>query len=395
MKLREKKSGKKTRYYYQITVTKDGVRKQREFPMGDDKKLAKSKAARFKLTCEDSGVEAAIEELNGGKPLKKGDSPTVDQLEKLYREFQKVTSKPIRESTVYCNVMALRRIFKAVNATNLNQVNPSNLRKIMLGESPEDRKVRSFAATIMHAKSIFKPACLRFYETEGVKLKNIFEAVELNAPQIKPYTPLNKKVINGALENLNTLPACEQIIFLLCYYYGLRRIEAEHCRMDWFSDNGKKVYITIESNEHFRTKTNEARVLPVARDIYERIVKLRNTLNPKDNFTAYVDSKTPTARLDRRFKNLNAYLKKHGFTQKRAVQQLRKECGSRTVSETKSIFEAQRVLGHSSPTVTAKHYANLLNISTVGETVIENSIQQKMADFMGITVEELKTRLGL
>lgn len=395
MKLREKKTGKGTRYYYQIVVTKDGIRKQREFPMGDNKARATTKAARFKLTYEESGIEAALEELRGGNPLKKGDSPTADQLEKLYREFQKETSKPIKENSIYHNVMALRRIFKALNATTLNQVNPSNLRKIMLGESPTDSQVRGFAATIMHAKSIFKPACLRFYESKGVKLQNIFEAVELSAPQIKPYTPMSKKVVNAALDNLDTLPVCEQIIFLLCYYFGLRRIEAENCRMDWFSDDGEKIYLTIESNEHFKTKTNEGRVFPVAREIYERIVKLRNTLNPKDDFTAYVDSKTPTARLDRRFKNLNAYLKKNGFTQKRAVQQLRKECGSRIVSVTKSIFEAQRVLGHSSPTVTSKHYANLLNISTVGETVIEKSMTEKLAHSLGITEEELKNRLGI
>lgn len=395
MKLRAKKTGKGTRYYLQTTVTLEGRRKQKEFPMGSDKKTANSKAKRFLVTLEESGLDAAQEELKGGSPLKKGHSPTAKQLEKLYKEFQKHTTQPIKEKTVYDNVGSLKRIFKAFKAQTLNQVDPNKLRKMMLGDSPTESQRRGFAATISQAKSLFKPACLKFYESKGVKLANIFDGVELNAPQIKPYTPMNRKGLESAMKDLPILPSCEQIIFLLCYYFGLRRIEAEHCRMEWFTDDGEKVFLSIQATDHFKPKTNEGRVFPVSREIYERIVALRNSLNPKDSFTAYVESDTPTARLDRRFKILTTYLRNHGFAGGRPIQQLRKECGSRIVTETKSIYEAQRVLGHSSPTVTAKHYASLLNLSTVGETVVEESPEEKLAKSIGITVEELRKRLGI
>ncbi len=395
MKLQEKQSGKNKRYYLKITVTVNGQRKQKEFPMGKDKKTATSRAKRFQVTLEESGLEAALEELNGGSPLKKGDSPKAEQMEKLYREYQEQSPKPCRPNTIYNNVLSLKTIMKKMGAKTIQDINPNDLRKILLPKNPTDAQLRGFSSNIANAKSIFKPACLNFYEKKGVKIKNIFLGVELTAPQVKPYIPMAGTNLDKIKENLHTLPACEQIVFLLSFYFGLRRIEVEHCKTSWFTDDGQKIYLSVQDTDDFKVKTNEGRVFPVGRKIYDQIMELRNTLNPKNDFVAYKDSTTVTARLEMNFRRLTEFLRTHGMTGTRPIQILRKECGSRIVSETKSIFEAQRVLGHSTPTTTAKHYANIINLATVGEEVVEQSPEEKLAKSIGISVEELRKRLGI
>lgn len=98
-------------------------------------------------------------------------------------------------------------------------------------------------------------------------------------------------------------------------------------------------------------------------------------------------------RLDRRFKRLSAFLKDCGVTSEYPTQSMRAECGCKILLDTKYITEAQRVLGHSSPTVTAKHYANILKLQTVGESKPKDPLAEA-AKLLKMDLETLKKKLA-
>src|SRR6478752_5889822 len=158
MKLTEKISPAGSRFYLQKSVEIDGKMVQKKFPMGTDKKAAKTKANRFLATLSETGLSAALDELGGGNPVKAGDSPTLAQIETHYRAFLAQSAKPLKEKTIYDNLGALGRIMKAIGAETISQIDGRTLRGIMLGKDATDEQLRGFGSTVRQAKSIFKPA---------------------------------------------------------------------------------------------------------------------------------------------------------------------------------------------------------------------------------------------
>jgi len=399
MKLVERTTKTGTLFYLQKTVTVDGVRGQKQIPLGDNKKTATTKANRFLVTLEESGYDAAMMELDGGSPLKKGNSPTLEQLETLYRDYLAQSPKPIRAKTVYDNLKALKRVMTACKAETISQINPQTVRRLMLSNNPTEAQQRGFSATLAHATSVFKPKALDYYSSKGFKISNPFEKVERHAPQIEAYTPVASKVLEAIEKDcVKELPPCESLLILLCLKFGLRRSEAEYCELKWFSENNGKVFLSVQSGEHFKLKTNHKRVFPVSKSVFDELLALRNSVETYDDYFISIRHDSHNERLSQRFKNIVKWLKGKGLDTPRPCQSLRAECGSRIASQF-GIFEAQRVLGHSSPTTTAKHYANLSNLNAVGEPEKVEKVEpenplQASADKLGISVAELLERIA-
>ena len=390
MKLIKRESAKGFRFYLQKTV----CGKQVQIPLGTDSKAAKTKATRWLSTFEDngrgdSGYVAAMEQLNGGTPLKRGNSPTLKQITTLYKDYLEQSPRQLKDKTVYDNLKCLGRIMKKTGSTVLADINPQTLRKTMLPNTPTEPQERGFAATVIHAQSIFKKAALDYYETKGFKIMNPFEKVEVHAPKVQAYTPLPQKVIDGIRKDCLELPPCECLIVLLTYEFGLRRGEVEHCKLGWFSEQSDKVYMSVQETDGWKPKNTEKRVIPVSKEVYNEMLAIREKGNPTDDYMS-----SAGVLWWKRFGNVNAWLKKQGVVSPHPIQSMRKECGSRIAQES-GIYQAQLVLGHSSPDVTAKHYANLRNIKTVGGNKPDNNPLEATAKFLGITLEQLKTKLGL
>ncbi len=388
MKLLERKTKSGTIFYIQKTI--EG--KQRKFPVGNKRGLAKSRALRFELTFNEYGPKAAILELKGGKPLKKGDSPTFENIKAFYGEYL-AQGKPLRPKTVYDNLAALKRIMTACGAEYIGQIDSQKVRPSMLPATPTPAQERGFSSTITCAKSIFKKKAMHFYELKGYKFTNPLEHVETSAPKIEPYTPVSSDTRERIRQNPAFDPQ-ENLILLLGIECGLRRSEIEACRLSWFSEQEDRVFLSVQEGPNFKPKSGQKRMFPIDKELHAEMIELRSATNPTDDFFVFVDSKKGTCRLDRRFKNVNAWLKTFGVS---GVQKLRAEAGSKVAQEA-GIFEAQRVLGHSSPTVTANHYAGILNLKTVGGKlkIAPPPVDQAeaFAATMGLTAEELRSKLA-
>jgi integrase len=389
MKLTERKSKTGSNFYLKKTING----KQEQIPLGSDKAVAKSRANRFILTMDENGVDAAYMELNGGTPLKKG-SPTYEQMETLYKEYLGQSVKALKDKTVYDNLSALKRIMTACNVKTIAELDQQKIRGLMLPLKPTEAQRRGFASTVRCAKSIFKAKALDFYKTKGKNIINPLDKVEISAPKIESYTPLAGNLRDKIRKDCLTLPPCEAMIVILSMEFGLRRSEIEYCETGWFSEQEEMVYLSVQDTEFFKPKTDEKRVFPVSKDVYEELIALRKKTNPKGNFFVYVDASGDTGRLWRRFGNVNKWLKKQGVTATRPIQSMRKEAGSKIAQEN-GIFEAQRVLGHSSPVMTSKVYAGLTNIQTVGGNKPKKTPEETFAESLGITVEELRKRLAV
>lgn len=388
MKLIKRESAKGSRFYLQKTVNG----KQVQIPLGTDSKVAKTKATRWLSTFEDngrgdSGYAAAMEQLNGGTPLKRRNSPTLKQITALYGDYLEQSPRQLKDKTVYDNLKCLGRIMRKTGSKVLADINPQTLRRQMLPNNPTEPQSRGFAATIIHAQSIFKKAALDYYETKGFKLMNPFEKVEVHAPTVQAYTPLPQKVIDGIRRDCLKLPPCECLIVLLTYEFGLRRGEVEHCKLGWFSEQSDRVYMSVQETDGWKPKNREKRVIPVSKDVYQEMLAIRELGNPTDDYmSSSVDLWW------KRFSNVNTWLKKQGVTSPHPIQSMRKECGSRIAQES-GIYQAQMVLGHSSPDVTAKHYVHLRNIKTVGGNGTTKTIEESFAESLGLSVAQLRDKL--
>ncbi len=383
----ERKSKKGSRFYLQVTHRA----RQVQIPLGNNEASAKKRRTRFLLIMDADGFEAAKVHLAGGKPFKKGDSPTFEQMKELYAQYL-ATAKPLRPKTVYDNLAALKRIMTACGVTTIAGIDSQKVRQAMLPEKPTPSQERGFRSTISGAKSLFKKNALHFYQLQGRNIPNPLDHVETTAPKIDPYTPVPVTIREHIRQNPDFDPQ-ENLILLLGIECGLRRSEIEACRLGWWSEQADCVLLSVQEAENFETKSGKKRNFPVDKDLFAEMIALRNAANPTDDFFVPVVSKTGINRLERRFKKVNAWLKQSGV---RGVGTLRKEAGS-TITANADIFETQRVLGHSSPTVTATHYAGILNLKIVGGKVkitAPETPEEALAKKLGITVEELNARLA-
>ena len=392
MKIIKRKSGQGFLFYFQRTVNG----KQRKFPLGDKESIAKSRLARFEKTVATTGLDAAIAELEGENPVKRGQSYTHEDMVKLYRKYL-ATAKALRPKTIYDNINALKRIMTACGADNIGQLDTHKIRQTMLPENPTPQQERGFSDTIRQARSIFKVKAMIYYEAQGNNVPNPLKDVEISAPIIEPYTPTPEAVRQKIRQNPDFDPQENQIL-LLGIECGLRKSEIEACRIQWFSVQTDRVFLSIQEADGFKPKGRRKRMFPIDKDLFEEMNALREQTDPTDDFFVHVKKrkmvlkkdKVTDSRLDRRFKRVNAWLKENGFP---GVGKLRAEAGSK-VAANAGIFEAQRVLGHASPTTTAQHYANILNLKTVGGKVEIKDQLEDVAKALNMPLEDLKKALA-
>lgn len=151
---------------------------------------------------------------------------------------------------------------------------------------------------------------------------------------------------------------------LLAIGLGLRANEIDKARWDWIkvTADGRDV-LQVAEQDDFRPKGGTMRVIPIDRGVMRALLETRRDASPyilggqasesvKQNGYGY--------RCREVLRIANDWLRLRGVESNSVrgnpLHALRKEFGSVVATE-HGLFAAQKLLGHSSPTVTAKYYA--------------------------------------
>jgi integrase len=365
---------------------------QKQIRLGTKEKNAFTKAARFLLTAETDGYQKAVDELAGKKILKKGDDPTIEQIESLYIDFCNQSAKPPRSNTIKHNVARLKCIMNRAGVKTVGKIDKNTLFKDWFeGDTATPSEKRTFASAIKAAQSIFKKSALDYYASRNVNLYNPFEGIELIAPKVSQFVPPPNEVLEtiyGSVEN--ELKPHDAMIVLLAFC-GLRRSEIEAIVPSNFSKQADNVLLSIEETGSFQPKAGQSGFVPISLEMYERLLRLRGD-SKSPFFVPGKSEKQGSGRLWERIRIVNKWLQGKGLKNK-PLHTCRKITGS-IVAKSQGILEAAKVL-RNTPQVCMVNYLGVASVKTVD---VEGSLKpkdifQEMAEKLGITEEELRKKL--
>jgi len=357
----------------------------------DNKGDGETRKAQFLVTLKNSGWEAAMAELKGKRVLKKGESPTHADIERLYREFMGQSRKPVSEKTVIHNLACLRRLMAICNAADVGSFDPSKLKWTKENTS-------NLSAQIRAARSIFKNDALAFWEKCGVRLCNPFAKMgEKEKPRRAEYTPIAQECRERILNDLKELPARQQMIVHLALGAGLRRGEIDAARVTWLTKQKTNTVLTVKSGYGFKTKSGKDRSILIPHTLADQLAELRKScvIDKADPFLIPSGSnKVGKIRLDAQFRAILPWLAERGITEVKALHGLRREAGS-VVATAHGMLQAQKFLGHASIVTTESYYANLTRSETIDTQGLifgksADLLLEAAAKALGTTVEQLK-----
>ena len=163
--------------------------------------------------------------------------------------------------------------------------------------------------------------------------------------------------LNRLLDEARARGRVTEWVVLLGGWAGLRKNEIANARWEWFTFNAKKPTIHVMRCEGFEIKDHDDRVIPMSRRIHD-------ALKPHSQKGGFVFDAAPWSAGQNRYrfepkKSLLAALKAAGLTTSAPFQRLRHTFGSLHAQKGKSLFSISKWMGHSSVTVTERHYAGL------------------------------------
>ena len=366
---------------------------QKQIRLGTKEKEAFAKASKFHLTSENNGYEKALAELRGEKILKRGDDPSLDQIEKLYRSFCIQSAKSPQPITITHNIARLKCLMTRSGVTTVGRIDQRTLfnSKWYSGETPTPIEKRTFASAVKAARSIFKKSALRFYELQGLTIQDPFQGVELAAPKVSQFIPPSAEVILNIINTVeNELNPHDAMIVLLAFC-GLRRSEIEAIIPSNFSKQPDRVILTIEETGEFQPKAGQTGNVPITHDMFDRLILLRG----KSNSHFFVPSesvKKGKGRLWERVRVVNRWLQQKGIKNK-PLHSCRKIVGS--IIAIKDGIPAAASILRNTQQVCMVHYAGAMTDSCVdvfGYLRPKDPLQE-LADKLGMTVEELEKRI--
>jgi hypothetical protein len=158
---------------------------------------------------------------------------------------------------------------------------------------------------------------------------------------------------------------------LLALGAGLRANEIDKSRWSWLKTDPKgNYYIEVAAEDDFKPKGADSRKIGIPAELQDALVKTRTDL-----VSPYIlgGAKSTTSssqgggfyRCPATIRAINTWLRERGVEAEdkfgKPLHALRKQFGSE-VASTFGLFAAQKLLGHKSPAITAKHYAGLINL---------------------------------
>ena len=377
-----------------LQKTFDG--KQRQVPLGKDKKIAETRAKRFLLTAEVNGFECALEELKGKAVLKRGEDPTFEQMKELYQDYLRQSGKIHDPRTIQTNLNRLRNVMDKLKAPSIGKIDKNKIFRAWFGDAvPTPSQRRTFSSAMRAAASVFKVSAMAYYASRGQKFKNPFLGLELSSPKVEAYHPISEDLRKAIWEDCQTeLPPHQAMIVIMALGIGMRREEIEAATSRWLSAQKDKAIIHIQEEQEFIPKAGESGQVPFSRNTYEILMRLRG--NSDSKYIVPYSEKKPTNRLFTPATKVCEWLRAKGLDRPKPLQTLRQELGSH-VAKQHGILEASKIL-RNDPQVCAIHYAGIAETHTVdmgGSFGDQASLEEQFAKTLGLSVRGLREKLKL
>lgn len=388
--------------YLNVRVMVDG--KRRLFSTGEtSKKAAMAKARAILADIRSRGFDEAIKLHAKKKSETLGSDPTVKELGEAYQGNLRFFDKaPSPESARYYASM-LTRVAKLAGATRLSEMTPDAIQKAKLKylKSCEqkgrdrDSAVTTLAAMIRNAAGVFSRQSLEIFRQQGLEITNPFSGVKVRGVKVKAYSPMARELVSSIWSKAHLLrdgdpeagppsdddrsgtdfrqpqPAVYAVL-ILELGLGLRRNEADKARWDWiFQAADGRRYLEVRETADFKPKSRQSRIIPMADEVWDALKPMK-----EDDSVFIVPGPLiakPAKVAHRSYRCLGAHealvfwLRKLGVTDPKPCHALRKEFGS-YVATCFSLFHAQKLLGHSTPVVTAAYYASLIDLPELQPT---------------------------
>lgn len=341
---------------------------------------------------------------------------TLPEFYDLYGAALRRVEYPPTPQTAARYIKSLAFICRHLDIIRINDLTPDEVSRFKgdylekaRGEKRHPESVKVSCNTLLrNAGAIFSRPMLAEYQAQGLKIENPFEGQKLRRIKLKSYSPINRDLLDRIWVEAEKLrdgdpgatkrviirtggrkakrPAGEKakrwgepdfnspqtgayLLLLLELGLGLRRHEADKAQWDWFStDSNGRHYIEVRATPYFTPKSKESRIIPVDGLLHETIQATQSDASPfivpgrlPKRYEPGKEPKNLVYRADQHHRTLAFWLRKHGITDEKPCHSLRKEFGS-YVATSFGLFHAQRMLGHSSPKVTADYYAGLTQL---------------------------------
>jgi integrase len=330
-----------------------------------DEKMAKQKGMAFLTIAAGQGM-AKLKEVAGMR----NDAPTIAA---LVEHYEKVSDC----DTAHRNITALLRVIaraKGWDHGDRRTMSEAAKAKVMAVKSSEltaetavafqraDDGTNNYTkgTTLAGAKAVFAHT----KDWIGFHLPDLTAFLKTSKQAKQKYDPNSFQHIDK-----DTLDAMEQDsrkdklirrAFICCRYLGMTPKEVSFARRSWIESrpNGQTMCIRERRDQEFTLKTGGAR----ERDITLAPWMAEELMTADDYLLPFT---TPNLRYSYMLRVFNLWVRRFIPDRKGAAYELRKQAGSNWLEATGQISQVQYLLGHSTPTTTARWYATWQKAVTV------------------------------
>ena len=298
-----------------------------------------------------AGVLLGVETPSRAKRSQRLD---MEQLEASYKVF----AADIDASTRRVNMNSLKAVRKETGIDDPAIMSPETWVKYkaikLEGKEGEEKAsvLRSLKSNETKIRSLFRKDIRPLYGNLPEKLVQFLSQPKTKAPPVS-YTLPPQALIDKTWElsrELATLVPKAYAAFIMAITGGLRVKEIIGYQQAWVSGTNYKLIpaepvLTIPGSENlFQTKSRKSRTIPLGKAFLAAACE------------GITESDIAT---------LNTWMKsKVGWTTQKGAHELRKLYGAQ-VATGYGLYVAQRLLGHSDPSVTAAYYADLCEVPRV------------------------------
>lgn len=330
-----------------------------------DEKMARQKGIAFLTIAAEQGM-AKLKAVAGMRD----DAPTVGR---LIEHYEKVSDC----DTARRNVTALLRVVARAKGWDTGAdrtMNESAKAKVMAVRSTEltdelavayqraDDGTNTYTkgTTLAGAKAVFAHT----KDWIGFPLPDLAGFLNTSKEAKQKYDPNSFQHIAKAtldeMEQGSRLDKLTRRAFICCRYLGMTPKEISFARRSWIESrpNGQTMCIRERRDQAFTLKTGGAR----ERDITLAPWMAEDLLTADDYLLPYG---TPFLRYNWMLRVFNLWVRRFIPDRKGAAYELRKQAGSDWLEATGQISQVQYLLGHSTPTTTARWYATWQKAVTV------------------------------
>lgn len=370
-----------------------------------DKELAADEALALSLRLAKEGWSAVDAGL-----ARMPSSPSIDDFCEAYKRAAASMENRPRPITVALYLRHLRQIATLAGVSQIRDLTPETIERARdkyrararAANRPESGIQNSLGIMIRNAAACFSVDARAILSRHGLATTNPFTGIK-RTQKIDPVTALPRETVdriwtelallrngdpNAAApdmakfrreyrkihegRNARRMPIdfrlphpCAYCAILLALGLGLRANEIDKARWSWLKFGANEdCFLEIREETDFKPKGGTMRLIRIPANVRIELEKSRTDLGSpyilggqesmsvKENGWGYRCGET--------LRVVNTWLRERGVeseeTRGNPLHRLRKQFGSHVATEF-GLFAAQKLLGHSSPTVTAKYYA--------------------------------------